>query len=77
MGGTSEKLSVGKASPLGHHAHPCADHSRLGSSKKEIGRLEIVPVRKVFSKEAPRFTAWLEAHIGVLAEPLGQQLTDK
>ena len=35
-----------------------------------ISRLEIMPIRKAFPKEAQHFTKWLESHIEALAERL-------
>jgi hypothetical protein len=40
-----------------------------------IGRLEMLPIRQVFPKEAQHFTTWFEAHIEVLAERVGIPLT--
>ena len=40
-----------------------------------IGRLKIVPIRKVFEVEARDFTPWLEANIEALADRLGITLT--
>jgi len=44
-------------------------------SNTMISRLEIVPIRNVFQKEAQHFTTWLESHIEALSERLGLQLT--
>ncbi|MCX7001435.1 MAG: DUF4268 domain-containing protein [Candidatus Sumerlaeota bacterium] len=43
--------------------------------KDNIGRLEIVPIRKVFSKEAQHFTTWMEHHIEDLSERLNIELS--
>lgn len=42
---------------------------------KQIGRIEIVPVREAFRHEALDFTTWLEENIDVLAERLGLELS--
>lgn len=47
----------------------------MNTTKENISRLEIVPVRKAFPKEAQHFTTWLESHIEALAERLGLELT--
>lgn len=41
-----------------------------------ISYLELVPIRKVFLKEAHNFTPWLEQHIDSLAERLQIKLSD-
>jgi hypothetical protein len=43
--------------------------------KENIGRLEIVPIRKAFPHEAHHFTAWMEEHIEILADRLGIELS--
>ncbi|HOE64750.1 MAG TPA: hypothetical protein PKW18_11875 [Candidatus Sumerlaeota bacterium] len=43
--------------------------------QKNIGRLEIVPIRQVFPKEAKHFTVWMEEHIEDLAERLNVELS--
>lgn len=43
--------------------------------KENIGRLEMVPIRKVFPKEARHFTTWMEEHIEDLAERLNVKLS--
>lgn len=40
-----------------------------------VARLEIVPIREVFKREAYHFTTWLEEHIEALAERLGLELS--
>lgn len=47
----------------------------MAEKKDIVSRLEIVPIRKAFQKEAIHFTTWLEGHIEALAERLGLQLT--
>lgn len=43
--------------------------------KNNIGRLDIVPIRKVFPKEARHFTTWMENHIEDLSERLNVYLS--
>ena len=40
-----------------------------------IGRIELLPIRKVFPKEAQDFTVWLESHIEALSDRLGIELS--
>ncbi|HPT29133.1 MAG TPA: DUF4268 domain-containing protein [Bryobacteraceae bacterium] len=40
-----------------------------------IGRIELVPIREVFPKEAQHLTVWLEQHIEALSERLGIELS--
>jgi hypothetical protein len=47
----------------------------MESPKDLIGRLEMLPIRQVFPKEAQHFTTWLETHIEVLSERVGIPLT--
>lgn len=47
----------------------------MKSTNDNITRLEIVPVRKAFPKEAGHFTTWLENHIEALGHRLGIGLT--
>jgi hypothetical protein len=47
----------------------------MSDTNELVARLEVVPIRKVFHKEAGQFTPWLEQHIEALAERLGLQLT--
>jgi hypothetical protein len=46
----------------------------MGDKEKFIGRLEILPIRHVFQKEARDFTKWLESHIEILGERIGMEL---
>lgn len=47
----------------------------MTNNTEMISRLEIVPIRKVFQKEAQHFTTWLESHIDALSERLNLALT--
>lgn len=42
---------------------------------RNIGKIEVVPVRQAFRHEALDFTAWLEQNIEALSERLGVELT--
>jgi len=42
---------------------------------RNIGKIEVVPVRQAFRHEALDFTAWLEQNIEALSERLGTELT--
>ncbi|MCC7485617.1 MAG: hypothetical protein IT529_11600 [Burkholderiales bacterium] len=42
---------------------------------REVGRIEMKPVRELFPKEAHEFTVWLEGHIEALSERLGIELS--
>lgn len=42
---------------------------------KQIGKIEIVPVREAFKHEALDFTTWLELNIDALADRLGLELS--
>ena len=46
-----------------------------GLLMSNIGKLEVVPVRKAFEKEAHHFTKWLEQHLDALSTRLGIELT--
>lgn len=46
----------------------------MSNGRETVGRLEILPIRDLFKKEAQQFTPWLESHIDVLAERLGLEL---
>jgi hypothetical protein len=41
----------------------------------DIGKIEIVPVRKTFPHEAHNFTVWLESNIDALSQRIGIELT--
>lgn len=41
----------------------------------QIGKIEIVPVRQAFPREATDFTGWLEQNIDALSERIGVSLT--
>ncbi len=41
----------------------------------DIGKIEIVPVRKAFPHEAHNFTVWLESNIDALSQRIGIELT--
>lgn len=47
----------------------------MNEANKIIGRVETLPIRKIFAKEAQNFTTWLESHIDALAERIGVELT--
>lgn len=42
----------------------------------EIGKLEQVPLRQLWSHEERGFSAWLEANLGLLSEAIGVALSD-
>jgi len=45
------------------------------STNNLIARLEIVPIREAFRREASHFTTWLETQIEALSERIGIELT--
>jgi len=47
----------------------------MNKDHDDIGRVEILPIRKAFPKEAHNFTKWLENHIESLADRLDMTLT--
>lgn len=47
----------------------------MGDTKELVGRLEMVPIRKVFHNEARDFTVWLETHIEALGDRVGIDLS--
>lgn len=49
--------------------------SKAASAEKEIGRIQRVGLRRVWSHEAHDFTTWLEDNIDVLADATGLQLS--
>jgi hypothetical protein len=48
----------------------------MNNSQRDIGKLERVPLREVWPREAADFTPWLRDNIDVLSDQLGLSLTN-